>query len=213
MPQLDPNQDYFPDLVACHECDLLITKPELQPGQKAKCPRCNYALAERGKNVLNYTVAVAITGLLLLAFSLSFPFLGFYTKGQDQSITLWQAIGALWTNGYPILSILGGTFILVMPALYLSSVIYLLVNFKYGRNGKWSVPLLNSMFFLRPWAMAEVFFIGVLISLIKVAAMAAVQIGISFWAFVLFCIAFPVVIAMTDRHQLWDWYKHGYHEE
>lgn len=213
MREIDFDQRYFPDMMACHECDLLMSKPNLGVGQKARCPRCNYALAERGKNVLNYMMATSITALLLLIFSLSFPFLGFYSKGQDQNITLWQSIGALWENGFPLLSILGAIFILVMPALYLFSVLYLLTGFKFERPGRWSVKLLNSMFFIRPWAMAEVFFIGVLISLIKVAAMASIQIGLSFWAFVLFCIAFPVVIAMTDRHQLWEWYLHGYHEK
>lgn len=199
--------------VACHECDLLMAKPILAAGQKARCIRCNYAIAERGHNVLNHLLAISATALLLLAFSLIFPFLGFFSRGQEQSVTLMQSIGALWTSGYPLLSILGGIFILAMPALYLSSVIYLLVHFKYGKRGKWSTRLLNSLFFIRPWAMAEVFFIGVLVSLIKVAAMASIQIGYSFWAFVLFCISFPAVISMTDRHQLWEWHLYGYHEE
>lgn len=32
------------ELVACHECDLLMRKPELARGEKAQCPRCGYAV-------------------------------------------------------------------------------------------------------------------------------------------------------------------------
>ena len=32
------------DLVACHECDLLMRKPMLAHGEKALCPRCGYEL-------------------------------------------------------------------------------------------------------------------------------------------------------------------------
>jgi len=32
------------ELVACHECDLLLRKPVLKRDEKAQCPRCGYEL-------------------------------------------------------------------------------------------------------------------------------------------------------------------------
>jgi paraquat-inducible protein A len=37
---------------------------------------------------------------------------------------------------------------------------------------------------IRPWAMAEVFIIGVAVALVKVAGLAQVTLGPAFWAFV-----------------------------
>ncbi|RXK31046.1 paraquat-inducible protein A, partial [Bacillus velezensis] len=33
------------ELVACHECDLLMRREPLGPGEKANCPRCGFELA------------------------------------------------------------------------------------------------------------------------------------------------------------------------
>lgn len=61
------------------------------------------------------------------------------------------------------------------------------------------------MFILTPWSMVEVFLIGVLVSLIKIAAMAEVILGISFWAYIAFSVCLTATLANIDRHQLWDW--------
>jgi len=38
---------------------------------------------------------------------------------------------------------------------------------------------------LRPWAMAEIFVIGVSVALVKIAGLASVHLGIAFWALLL----------------------------
>jgi len=52
-------------------------------------------------------------------------------------------------------------------------------------------------------SMAEVFIIGVLVSLVKIAAMASVVIGISFWAYVGFAVCFTASLSSLDRFQMW----------
>ena len=53
------------DLVACHECDLLMRKPELAHGEKALCPRCGYELYAHRHNVVQRSLALVIAALLL----------------------------------------------------------------------------------------------------------------------------------------------------
>jgi paraquat-inducible protein A len=49
-----------------------------------------------------------------------------------------------------------------------------------------------------------VFIIGVIVSLVKIAAMATIELGISFWAYVGFAICFTLAIANLDRFQCWE---------
>jgi paraquat-inducible protein A len=51
--------------------------------------------------------------------------------------------------------------------------------------------------------MVEVFLIGVIVSLVKIAAMATVVLGISFWAYVAFTICFTLALSNLDRYQCW----------
>ena len=53
------------DLVACHECDLLMRKPKLALGEKAQCPRCGYELYAHRHNVVERSLALVIAALLL----------------------------------------------------------------------------------------------------------------------------------------------------
>ncbi|MEO0872894.1 MAG: paraquat-inducible protein A, partial [Pseudomonadota bacterium] len=165
--------------------------PSLAPGESARCPRCGYAIASRTHQAMDRLIAMSITGLLLLVFASAFPFLGYNTSGQEKQITLLQTVSTLWENDYPELGVLTAIFIIIAPALFLASLLYVLLHLRAGAIPPGGKTICKSIFHLIPWAMAEVFFVGVLVSLIKVAAMAAVEPGLSLWAFVLFCLVFP----------------------
>ena len=51
--------------------------------------------------------------------------------------------------------------------------------------------------------MVEVFFIGVLVSLVKVGHMATVVMGLSFWAYAVFSGFFVLSLSGLDRAQCW----------
>ena len=51
--------------------------------------------------------------------------------------------------------------------------------------------------------MAEVFIISVIVSLVKIAAMAEVELGIAFWSYILFTVCITAALAYTDRYYLW----------
>ena len=51
--------------------------------------------------------------------------------------------------------------------------------------------------------MAEVFILGVLASLTKIATMAYIVLGLSFWAYVAFSLCFLIAVTRLDRYQFW----------
>ena len=52
--------------------------------------------------------------------------------------------------------------------------------------------------------MVEVFIIAVIVALVKIAAMATVVIGISFWAYAAFTVCFTLAVSNLDRYQCWE---------
>ena len=52
------------DLVACHECDLLMRKPVLALGEKAQCPRCGYELYAHRHNVVERSLALVLAAFM-----------------------------------------------------------------------------------------------------------------------------------------------------
>jgi paraquat-inducible protein A len=55
----------------------------------------------------------------------------------------------------------------------------------------------------RRWNMAEVFLVGVLVSLMKLGTLATLSIGTSFWAYVALIICLTAAIASIHPRELW----------
>lgn len=66
-----------------------------------------------------------------------------------------------------------------------------------------SRSIARSLAHLHPWMMADVFIIGALVSLIKVAGMAQIEFGISFWAFCVFALLLLLTTQSLDADWMW----------
>lgn len=193
-------------LMACHECDLLIDLHEqLADDRVVCCPRCHHQISSGQKNALDKVLALSLTATIVLIFANSFPFLAFEAKGQSRSINLIQTVLELFVQGYPVLSILMFCFIILLPLAYLLLLLFLTLPIKLGIQRSPPIMLGRVIDALLPWAMAEVFLIGVLVALIKVVAIAHIILGISFWAYILFTILFLLISNIVDSHRLWHW--------
>ena len=95
-------------------------------------------------------------------------------------------------------------FIIYIPAAILVMLLFLCVPLSRGRYRPWMVPVAKGIFLAQNWSMVEVFIIGVIVSLVKIAAMATVVLGISFWAYAGFTICFTLAVSNLDRFQCWE---------
>ena len=190
--------------IACPGCDLLVDVSALGDGQVATCPRCGNFLTRFRQDAYERIIAFGSAGLIFLVLANSYPFLSFSSSGLESVMTLPQTPGALWRYGMPEVAALVAAFIIVIPALVLLMTLGLCVPLHQGRYHPWLVPLAKTIFHARNWSMVEVFIIGVIVSLVKIAAMATVVLGLSFWAYAAFTICFTVTIANLDRYQCWE---------
>lgn len=196
--------------IACHECDLLIQLPDIEDTHHGlRCPRCHHRILSGHARPLQHTVALSLTGLILLATANAFPFLSFATQGQSHTITLYQAAQELYLRGFYVLAGLVFAFVILMPMLYLTAILLLTTPLLLGRSVNAPVSLGIFIDRILPWAMTEVFVIGVLVALIKIVAMADIVLGIAFWAYIAFAIVFIALSGIISRQRLWHWMEYG----
>jgi len=191
-----------PHSVLCHECHFSVKIPPLIHKQAAVCPRCGLQLTVYHHNASQRIIALATTSLIFLLASLPFEFLSFSASGQYQSIDI---LGSLWTlveKDYAVLALVQAIVVLILPAFVLMSLLYLLVPLQLGLRPKKASWVVKTLFNLLPWTMAEIFLIGVLVSLIKVVSMADIGLGLSFFAFLLFTIFMTITLLYVDKYQL-----------
>jgi paraquat-inducible protein A len=190
--------------IACPGCDLLVNVGALKHGESASCPRCSCFLTGYREDANERVLAFASAGLVFLLLANSYSFLSFGASGLESTMTLRQTPGALWENGMPEVAVLVAAFIIVIPAVILILLLALSITLGQGRNHPLLAPIAKVVFLAQNWAMVEVFIIGVIVSLVKIAAMATVTIGASFWAYVAFTICFTVAVTSLDRYQCWE---------
>jgi paraquat-inducible protein A len=190
--------------IACHGCDLLTDVSDLLNGERASCPRCGCFLTRRRDDMYERVLAFATSSLILLVLANSYSFLSFAASGLESTITLAQTPGTLWNYGMRAVATIVAAFIIVIPAIVLLLMVVLCIPLHQGRYHPWLVPIARGIFLAQNWAMVEVFIIGVIVSLVKIMAMATVVLGISFWAYTAFAICFTLTVSNLDRYQVWE---------
>ena len=186
---------------ACHECDWVVVLPTLRPGEHATCPRCGHILVRRHFRPAQRSMALALSALIALILAISFPFVSFEARGIGNNIELTQTATSMIGFHQPLVAIIVALTIIVLPAVYLCGVIWLQLGLLRAAPFPFSRGIARSLTHLNPWMMADVFIIAALVSLIKIAGMAQIILGVSFWAF---C-AFAILLLMTTRSIDADW--------
>jgi len=186
----------------CTECNLMVKLQPLTVGEKAVCPRCGYLLMANHAEAFERILAFAIAALMLLFLSLSFDFVSLHYQGQAHTIRLLDTYFILLEQNYLIIALLLVITIIALPVLVICGLIYLILAIHDNRYPAKGLLIAKAILALLPWSMAEIFLIGVLVSLIKISTMANVSLGLSFYAYVLFSICYIASIQFVDKQQL-----------
>ena len=71
----------------------------------------------------------------------------------------------------------------VFPAIIISLMIYLLMPLHFGRSPRHAAFVFRVLRASEPWGMVEVFMLGILASIVKLAHLASLTVGPALWAF------------------------------
>lgn len=192
--------------IACHGCDLLLSLPSVQSTDKKwVCPRCRHKISSGHHNPLDYALALSLCSFVLLLLVNYFPFLSFEAKGQFREISFFQASTVLYEQGFILLSLLVVTFTLILPTLYLIMLLLLLLPIKLKVSPVNPIFCGKLLVSLTPWVMVDVFLMGILVALIKMASLADLYFGVAFWSYLSFTAVFTYILSLVDPHKLWLW--------
>ena len=189
--------------VGCPECDLLCEVEPLQPGERAVCARCGCVLSVCFEDPYARAWSYSVAALIVLVIAFSFPFLSISAAGVTNSMTLVQTVLYLAQYGADLIAFLLSVFVILVPLLMLLFMVVLATALRAGTFHPLLLAPTRWLFHLNAWSMVEVFAIGVIVSLVKLAAMAKVTLGPSFWAYLAFTVLFLLAFSAMDRLSVW----------
>ena len=192
------------DLVACHECDLLMRKPKLAHGEKALCPRCGYELYAHIHNVVHRSLALVIAALLLYVPANFLPIMQLNLLGQSSQDTVWSGVLGLFNSGMQGVAVIVFLCSMGIPLLKLLCQLTVLLSIHFDVGRSYGLLLYRIYHHLRDWGMLEVYLMGVLVAIVKLADMAAMTIGIGLACFVALLFVQVWLEVVMSPHQIWQ---------
>jgi paraquat-inducible protein A len=170
-------------LVACHECDLLLREIDLKSGHTAACPRCGATLYRKTTESLSRTLAICLAAALFFLIANIYPILGIESRGNGNATNLYGAVSSLWDQEMHFISLLVFVTAIIIPALELSLLIYLLLPLRLGLVPPGLSLIMRFLQNIEPWGMVEVFMLGILVALVKLTDNFSIIPGVALWSF------------------------------
>lgn len=196
------------DVIVCHACDHLFDAVPYRDGQQLNCTYCGEVLRVSHPNWLMRAAAFTVAGIILFAVSLMFPFIGLEAAGQVQSSRLLSGVWALLGREQYLLSSLVFITIFLMPLVELLGLSYVIGSRLLNRKPPGLRRVLHLLFVIRPWNMMEIFFIGVLVTTVKLGDIATLLPGAGLYAFGGLILVLIYSHTHLDRSALWQWLQH-----
>ncbi|MGR3434109.1 MAG: paraquat-inducible protein A [Shimia sp.] len=194
-----------PDMVCCPVCDALHHfDREPAPRERARCTRCGTVLAVGRPEAILHIVALASTALVLMTIVLFYPFLELRNGVFDSKASVFQTVMSFSDGIMAPLSLAVAAFVIVLPVTRLGLLIWALGPLSVDRMPlPWSRRALRWAEILKPWAMAEIFMVGVAVALVKLADLATLSMGPAFWSFAAIVIITALKDTQMSKHSVW----------
>ncbi|MDP8985508.1 MAG: paraquat-inducible protein A [Pseudomonadota bacterium] len=192
-------------IIVCPACDLAHRKSVPAGKARVRCVRCRAELYRTHGAGVDTPIAVALSALLLLVLGNLYPLVTLQLNGSYRATTLMGAVLGMYRQGYALLGVLVLLTTVVIPLFQILGLLYVLWPLRSRRRAPGHNELFRALTLLRPWAMSEVFMLGALVAMVKLAAMAQVIPGIALGAYGALMLALAALISVTPTEQFWQW--------
>lgn len=191
-------------LIACPECDLLLHVRDAPAGSAANCPRCGCTLYRGGHWGLDHAIALHVTALVLFTMANSFHFITFKLEGRENSSTLISGVFEFARQDLWLLAFVVFCASIAFPLVKILSTLYVIVPIRLGRRPPRGGRVFRFVEFLSPWAMMEVFLLGVIVAYVKLIDLATLDLGPAIFSFGALIIVLAAGESAINRRDVWN---------
>lgn len=184
--------------ILCRSCDLVVQLPPARLGCRYLCPQCGTQLRSKGSTSLYNLAVISIASVIMLLTSLTLPFMSISSFGISQSMSL-TSIFFILRRDWAILLYLCILFTFLFP-LVLHCIVIAVVFLRV----KVTPTLANIYMVCFHFCMVDVFILGVLVSLVKLIALADVEFHVGFYTAIGFAILMVWCCAHGKPYKIWN---------
>jgi len=176
----------------------------LATGSIARCVRCEAILGRGHRLPLTTILSLTITASVVFLIGIGSDILALDMRGVSRSTTLPGAIFAMWDEGHEIVAALTALTALIAPAAFLGLRLYVLVPLAAGTVPRGFATCVRLLHQAGRWNMVEVFTIGALLSLVRLASLADAVPGPGLFALAAVMVLFAAIESAGLKHLWWQ---------
>jgi paraquat-inducible protein A len=188
----------------CPDCGLVQTIPRLVPGSAVTCSRCG-AILRHTRSGSNLTpLALALTSTVLFCIAVWSPFISVNIVGQIRDTTMISLPNAFVDDGMWELGVVVVLTTVILPGVKIAALLLTLLGLRTANPPSW-LPLVYRQYRLvGPWAMVEVFLLGVFVAYTRLGAIATVEVGVALYALGGLMLTMVLTDYLIDKEGLWE---------
>lgn len=190
--------------ILCRACDLVVKVPVFHKGYNCICPQCKSHLRSGRRSSIKDVAIVSIASVILLFTLINLPYMTISAMGVSQSMSLSSIFYILRQDWLSLL------YICILFTFFCPLVMHLVVIGIAFFNLKVNRTIANLYMFCYQFCMVDVFIFGILISLVKLLALAQVEFHLGFYCSLVFAILVVWCYSRCSPSRIWDEYYENY---
>ena len=194
------------NLIICKKCHTLHKRVPLSHNKKAFCSNCDILLYKNTPNRLDKTLALVLTATISLFVAFKFTIITIDIQGLEKSLTLYSLFMVILEQQQYIVGVMFIFLIVIFPITIIFSMLIILILMKLKKGSHIVQRLLILLAHVRPWSMVDIFFISLLVAMVKLFDYAYIELGVSFIALIFTLILDIIITKKISFNELWDLY-------
>jgi paraquat-inducible protein A len=192
-------------VIVCPACDLAHRAALVPATERTLCARCRAPLQRPENGNIDAAIALAASALVLFLLANAYPLVAIRSNGSTRDATLIDATRGIFEQGHVVLASLVFITTIVSPLLQIATLLYVLIPLRNKRRAPGQNVVFRTLTQIRPWTFIEVFMLGIVVALVRLAAFAQVVPGISLWCCALLMLNLAALTSRTAPEQFWRW--------
>ena len=191
------------ELVGCPDCGAIQRLADAPRAGSEDCSVCRSELRRTTGRSLDAALALAATTFLLLVPANLAPFLATGALGVSRHSLLSSGAVAMWTDGWPLLGVAVGLFVVVLPLVRFGLLSAVLLRLRGEGRPAWLGPAFRLSNELQIWAMPDVFLLGLWVAYARLSATISVSLGAGAYCFIVAAVGALFTRAVLDKRAVW----------
>jgi paraquat-inducible protein A len=188
--------------VPCNYCNTTLRIRKLTSGFEYTCPKCNGLVYRSGASSAS-VVVMSLSTLVIFLWMISSNILT-VTLIDTKSRSILDSIITLYQHDYPVSSSILFITIILIPIMMIFLINFIIFGDKVGIPHKILRNAISFYNMIKDWNMAEVYLIGILISMIKLRELTTMEINLGFWINILYVFMFYLTVVWFNPHDILD---------